>query len=201
MTIPGSQTDSGLGQEVVLVTNPIVGVEVPVANSVSALLGVATGIVGAVTSAIESTVSNGVNAALDRVVPLAVSAIIDRIDLTQIVLDHVDIDAIVAKANMDEIIDRVPMVDIADYIIAEIDLPKIIRESTGGVATDAVNAARLQALSVDNLVNKIADSLLLRRKGRKVESPLKFDLEDQPRRAFRNFGGNWHPVRWLTQLQ
>jgi hypothetical protein len=180
MTIPGGQTDSGLGQEVVLVTNPIVGVEVPVANSVSALLGVATGIVGAVTSAIESTVSNGVNAALDRVVPLAVSAIIDRIDLTQIVLDHVDIDAIVAKANMDEIIDRVPMVDIADYIIAEIDLPKIIRESTGGVATDAVNAARLQALSVDNLVNKIADSLLLRRKGRKVESPLKFDLEDQP---------------------
>ena len=118
MTIPGSQTDSGLGQEVVLVTNPIVGVEVPAANSVSALLGVATGIVGAVTSAIESTVSNGVNAALDRVVPLAVSAIIDRIDLTQIVLDHVDIDAIVAKANMDEIIDRVPMVDIADYIIA-----------------------------------------------------------------------------------
>ena len=43
-----------------------------------------------------------------------------------------------------------------------------------------MNAARLQALSVDNLVNKIADSLLLRRKGRKVESPLKFDLEDQP---------------------
>ena len=180
MTIPRGQTDSGLGQEVVLVTNPIVGVGVPAANPVGALLGVATGLVGAVTSAIESTVSTGVNAALDRVVPLAVSAIVDRIDLTQIVLDHVDIDAIVAKANMDEIIDRVPMVDIADYIIAEIDLPKIIRESTGGVATDAVNAARLQALSVDNLVNKIADSLLLRRKGRKVESPLKFDLADQP---------------------
>jgi hypothetical protein len=122
-------------------------------------------------SVIDHTVIAGVNAALDRVVPIAVNVVVDRIDLTQIVLDRVDINAIVARANMDEIIDRLPMVDIANYIIDEIDLPKIIRESTGGIATDAVNAARLQSLSLDEFINKIADSIIFRRKGRKVESP------------------------------
>ncbi|GDX31952.1 hypothetical protein LBMAG15_08860 [Actinomycetes bacterium] len=179
MTTPGDQPDEAATQEVVLVVNPVIGPTVQPSNPLGGLVGAATGLVGAVHSVIEQTVIAGVNAALDRVVPIAVNAVLDRMDLTQIVLDHVDIDALVAKANMDAIIDKVPIVDIADYVIAEIDLPKIIRESTGGVATDAVNAARLQALSVDKLINRIADSMLLRSKGRKVESPLKFDLADQ----------------------
>jgi len=171
MTTPGEQPDEGTGQEVVLVVNQVPSPGAGANNPISGLFGLAAGLVGAVASVIDHTVIAGVNAALDRVVPIAVNIVVDRIDLTQIVLDRVDIDAIVARANMDEIIDRVPMVDIANYIIDEIDLPKIIRESTGGIATDAVNAARLQSLSLDEFINKIADSIIFRRKGRKVESP------------------------------
>ena len=171
MTKPGEESDEGTGQEVVLVVNQVSGPEAGANNSISGLVGLAAGLVEAVASVIDHTVIAGVNAALDRVVPIAVNVVVDRIDLTQIVLDRVDIDAIVARANMDEIIDRVPMVDIANYIIDEIDLPKIIRESTGGIATDAVNAARLQSLSLDEFINKIADSVIFRRKSRKVESP------------------------------
>lgn len=171
MTTPREQPDEGAGQEVVLVVNQVPSPGAGANNPISGLVGLAAGLVGAVASVIDHTVIAGVNAALDRVVPIAVNVVVNRIDLTQIVLDRVDIDAIVARANMDEIIDRVPMVDIANYIIDEIDLPKIIRESTGGIATDAVNAARLQSLSLDEFINKIADSIIFRRKGRKVESP------------------------------
>ena len=175
MTTPGEQPDEGTGQEVVLVVNQVPSPGAGATNSISGLVGLAAGLVGAVASVIDHTVIAGVNAALDRVVPIAVNVVVDRIDLTQIVLDRVDIDAIVARANMDEVIDRLPMVDIANYIIDEIDLPKIIRESTGGIATDAVNAARLQSLSLDEFINKIADSIIFRRKGRKVESPASSD--------------------------
>ncbi len=175
MKTPGEQPDEGTGQEVVLVVNQVPSPGAGATNPISGLVGLAAGLVGAVASVIDHTVIAGVNAALDRVVPIAVNVVVDRIDLTQIVLDRVDIDAIVARANMDEIIDRVPMVDIANYIIDEIDLPKIIRESTGGIATDAVNAARLQSLSLDEFINKIADSIIFRRKGRKVESPASSD--------------------------
>ena len=62
---------------------------------------------------------------------------LDEIDITQIVIDRVDVDEIVGKTDLDAVIDRIPMLQIADYIIEEIDLPQIIRESTGGVALDA----------------------------------------------------------------
>ena len=82
-----------------------------------------------------------VNALLDRVVPLVANAIIERLDLTAIVLRQVDLDAIVRETlnriDMTVVIDRLPIVDIADYVIEEIDLPRLIRQSTGGVAVDA----------------------------------------------------------------
>ncbi|PHX61501.1 MAG: hypothetical protein CK552_00220 [Actinobacteria bacterium] len=177
MTTLGEQSDEGTGHEVVLVVNQVPSPGAGANNPISGLVGLAAGLVGAVASVIDHTVIAGVNAALDRLVPIAVNVVVDRIDLTQIVLDRVDIDAIVARANMDGIIDRVPMVEIANYIIDEIDLPKIIRESTGGIATDAVNAARLQSLSLDEFINKISDSIIFRRKKRKVESPAGADSE------------------------
>lgn len=177
MTIPGEEPEQVAKQEVVLVVNPLSSSKMQTTNPLIELVGVAAGLIGAVNSVIEQTVVAGVTAALDRVVPIAVNSVVDRMDLTQIVLDRVDIDAIVARANMNEIINRVPMIDIAHYIIDEIDLPKIIRESTGGIAADAVNAARMQSLSLDEFINKIADSVMFRRKGRNVESPTNADSE------------------------
>jgi len=107
---------------------------------------------------------------LDAVVPRVTDAILDRVNLTEIVLERVDIDAIVAKADMNAIIDRVPIVPIADYVIDEIDLPQIIRQSTGGIATQAINSVRVQSFGADQWIARVTDSIVRRTK-RRVDAP------------------------------
>ena len=55
------------------------------------------------------------------------------------------------------------MLQIADYIIEEIDLPQIIRESTGGVALDAFTTTRVSAIRADEIISTMVDTVLLRR--------------------------------------
>ncbi|MEI6361051.1 MAG: hypothetical protein WCP95_02855 [Actinomycetes bacterium] len=151
-----------------------------------------------VASLIEQTVAtaveSSVNAALDRLVPSIADAIIERIDinkivleqvdlnlivnraldtldLTQLVIDRVDVNAIVAEADIDAVIDRVPIIPLANYVIDEIDLPQIIRDSTSGIAGDAMNTVRRQSVGVDDLVSRIADRVVFRRKSRDVDAP------------------------------
>jgi hypothetical protein len=165
-----------------------------VANTV----GMAGSTVSTMTSLIEQTVTTAVetsvNAALDRLVPSIADAIIERLDLnrivleqvdlnrivnsaldtldlTQLVIDRVDVNAIVAEADIDAVIDRVPIIPLANYVIDEIDLPQIIRDSTSGIAGDAMNTARRQSVGADNLVSRLADRVVLRRKGRNLDAP------------------------------
>lgn len=105
-----------------------------------------------------------------------VTAALDELDLTQIVLERVDIDQIVARADIESVIDRVPMIQIADYIIEEIDLPQIIRESTGGIAMDAFTTTRFSAVKSDEILSRIVNGLLLRR--RDTEADLRIDVDE-----------------------
>ena len=189
-------------QEVVLVTRPA-SLKAPgridtllkvFSMSVGMAAYTASTVVTLVEQAISSAVESSVNAALDRLVPAITDAIIDRLDLTgivlervdlevivsraldtldltQLVIDRVDIDELVAQADIEAIIDRVPVIPLANFVIEEIDLPQIIRESTGGVATDAVNAIRVQGVGADQLVSRLADRVLLRRRQRKLDVP------------------------------
>jgi hypothetical protein len=114
-----------------------------------------------------------------------VQATLDQMDLTQLVLDRVDVDRLVDEANLERIIDRLPLIDLANYIVDEIDLPRIIRESTGGIATDAMNAVRIQSIGVDQMMTRITDAILLRRKARATTAPGEaapsaFDQEEDP---------------------
>jgi hypothetical protein len=165
-----------------------------VSNSVGMAVSTATTLAAMVEQTVAVTVETSVNAALDRVVPAMVDAIIARLDLTQVVLtqvdlnrvvnaaldsldltqlviDRVDVNRIVDQADIDAIIDRVPIIPLANYVIEEIDLPQIIRESTGGVATDAVNSIRVQSVGADQLVSRMADRFLLRRRQRNLDVP------------------------------
>ncbi len=99
---------------------------------------------------------------LDTVVPVAVNAIVTRIDINEIVKEHVDVNEIVAQADITPILDRVPMAEIADYVIEEIDLPSLVRESTGGVADGLLGTLRFQAIQTDNFVSQIIDRILFR---------------------------------------
>jgi len=99
-----------------------------------------------------------------------IDAALDEVDLTQIVLDRVDLDRIVESVELDPILDRVPIIELADYVIEEVDLPQIIRQSTGGVAADAIDAARMASYRTDVGVAGFVDRLIFRRK-RALEAP------------------------------
>ena len=118
-----------------------------------------------------ATVGTTVDLTLDLLVPRIVDAVLARVDLTALVVEHVDVDAIVAQADVEPIIDRLPLVTLADYIIDEIDLPQIIRESTGGIAVETMHAARLQAMVADSIIGRITDTVLFKRT-RNTASPL-----------------------------
>lgn len=111
---------------------------------------------------------SAVNSLLDAVVPVAVNAVVSRINLTEIVVHHVDINAIVAKADINPILDRIPMTEIADYVIDEIDLPALVRESTGGVADDILGLLRFQAVETDNFITGVVDRVLFRKNTRNL---------------------------------
>jgi hypothetical protein len=164
-------------------------------------------------------------ALLDDIVPFVVDAILDRIDLTQIVIDRVkvmrivdevdiagivghldfdsiiesvpidhilelvdingvvarvnlnqvmarvDVNAIVSTVDIDAIVSRVDLGKIANEVIADIDLPEIIWESSSGMASESVVGVRMQGRAADERINRIVDRVLRRRRDRNTEAP------------------------------
>jgi hypothetical protein len=187
--------------EVILVTHPV-GDPAPnpvdtlrhlVTNTWGMATMTATTLAALVEQTVAVTVGSAVNAALDRLVPQIADAIIERIDLTdvvleqvdlhrivvraldsldltEVVLERVDVNAIVEQADIDAVIDRVPILPLANYVIDEINLPQIIRDSTSGIAGDALNTMRRQSAGADDLLSRIVDRATFR-KGRKLDAP------------------------------
>ncbi|WP_433607175.1 hypothetical protein [Prescottella agglutinans] len=80
-----------------------------------------------------------------------VERIVDRVDIGRIV-DRVDIDAIAAKVDVDAVIERIDLVGLSNEVIDGVDLPRIIRESTSSMSTEAVRGARTQGMAADDAV-------------------------------------------------
>jgi hypothetical protein len=100
--------------------------------------------------------------------------VLASIDLTSLVLRNVDIDRIVEQMDIQRVIDRVDIdaavekadvVGIARYVIEELDLPGIIRESSGTLATDTIEGLRIQGMNADSSLSRFIDRLLGRRDG------------------------------------
>jgi hypothetical protein len=51
-------------------------------------------------------------------------------------------------------------------VVDGIDLPKIIRESTGSVASEGLREVRLRSFEADQALSHLVDRILLRRGGR-----------------------------------
>ena len=132
-------------------------------------------------------------AVVAMLVPVVLDAVLDEIDLTELVHDRVDInalvtgvdidaiastidveaivnrvdlDAIAARIDVDAVIDRVDLLGLARYVVNGIDLPEIIRDSTGSMASDAVRGVRMQSMQADETVARLVDRLLRRRHAR-----------------------------------
>ena len=95
-------------------------------------------------------------------------AIVRRIDLDAIVA-RIDVDAIVAKVDLDAIVRRIDLGALAQEVLDEIDLPDIIRESSGAMASEAVQDLRVRGIAADRFVARIVDKVLGRRHGRLLD--------------------------------
>jgi hypothetical protein len=100
---------------------------------------------------------------LDEVVArVDLDAVVDRIDPAAIV-DRLDLDAVAARIDVEKILERLDLVAIAEGVIDELDLSAIIRESTETMATETVGGVRAQSVRADRLVAHVLDRALFRR--------------------------------------
>jgi hypothetical protein len=96
--------------------------------------------------------------------------IIDRIDIDGIVagvdlqriIDRVDVDAVVARADFDAVIAKLDLIELAEFVVEGIDLPGIIRSSTGSMASEGLREVRRQGIGADERVSHVVDRLLRR---------------------------------------
>jgi hypothetical protein len=86
-------------------------------------------------------------------VPGLTGAVLDQLDLTALVRERVDLDALVADVDV---------VAIASEVIDELDLPQIVRESTGAMASETVRGVRVRTVDADQSVTRAVDRLLRR---------------------------------------
>lgn len=115
-----------------------------------------------------------------------VAGVLERLDLTAIVVDQVDLGGVVSAAlgqvDLTKIVtDQVDLIGLAEYVVEGIDLPGIIRDSTGSVASEAVVGLRMQGIDADLVVGRVVDRMLGRRRQRRVEAtPVELSSPDSP---------------------
>jgi hypothetical protein len=91
------------------------------------------------------------SALLDRLVPAVMDQVLRRADLTVVVQRYVDVDALVAQVDIEAVLDR-------------LDLPEIIRSSTGAVSSEAVRQVRMRGIAADDAVGQVARRFRPRRR-------------------------------------
>jgi hypothetical protein len=109
--------------------------------------------------------------ATSRLVGAIVAAVLDEVDLNGVVarvdLDaiaaRIDLDAIAARIDLNAIVASLDLAGLTEQVIDEVDLGEIIRESSGSMATETVDALRVQGMRGDQLVSRLVDRVLLRK--------------------------------------
>jgi hypothetical protein len=82
-----------------------------------------------------------------------VTVVLDQLDLTQLVIDRVDLDRVAEHLHVEAVIDRVDIVGIVRQVLIDIDLPEIIRESSALMASGGVQDVRLRSIAADQFVS------------------------------------------------
>jgi hypothetical protein len=110
---------------------------------------------------------------LDRVAArLDVEAVLDRLDLTELVVSRVDLDritraldieAIAYRLDLNALAARIDLVGLAEQVVVGIDLPQLIRDSTGSVASEGIAGMRMQGMEADQALTHFVDRVLRRR--------------------------------------
>jgi hypothetical protein len=104
----------------------------------------------------------------ERLVPMIlqvidINAIVDQVDIEKII-DRVDINAIVSRVDINAIVDKLDI----DTLVEQTEIGSIIAHSTTGVLTEVLDVIRAQGVGLDDFVFRWGNRLIGRR--RKAES-------------------------------
>jgi hypothetical protein len=97
-------------------------------------------------------------------------ALLARVDVNE-VLRRVDVDALVGRVDVNAVAGRIDM----DALVAQTDLGAVIAQSSGGMATEALDAARSSAVGLDGFVDRWVGRVVRRRHPRPVAPPALLD--------------------------
>ncbi|MGH2631483.1 MAG: hypothetical protein ACRDHI_13135 [Actinomycetota bacterium] len=98
-----------------------------------------------------------------------VETVLDRVDVNE-AADRIDVDRVIARTDLASVVDRLDLSEIAEEVIDDIDLPRLIRESSGAMASETVQTVRVQGMNADRLVSHVVDKVL-RREARELLPP------------------------------
>jgi hypothetical protein len=99
-------------------------------------------------------------------------AVVARVD-PDVVAKRLDVEAVVGRVDVNAVVERLDLAGIALQVINAIDLPEILRQSTGPAASEVVRGIRVEGAQADDAVSRIVDRLLRRGRagGRDGEGP------------------------------
>jgi hypothetical protein len=113
---------------------------------------------------------------MDILVPRLLEQVLDRLDLTDVVLRHVDlrrvvadvdVDAVVAQVDMGRLVstalEQVDLAAVAQQVVAAMDLPELVRESSSALKSDTLRGARVRSAAADQALARVRDRFLSRR--------------------------------------
>jgi predicted RNase H-like nuclease len=99
---------------------------------------------------------------LDRIVTrVDLDAAARRLHLDELAT-RLDLDRVVARVDLDAIIARIDLEGLAREVIDAVDLPEIVRRSTGSLTSETVRSVRTEAMHADDAVTGLVDRLLRR---------------------------------------
>jgi hypothetical protein len=85
-----------------------------------------------------------VNALLDEV---DLNAVLDQVDIER-VLDRIDLDRLLGQVDLNSIVERIDV----DALVERTDLGAVIARSSSGMASDALDVVRSQAVGLDEFI-------------------------------------------------
>jgi hypothetical protein len=112
---------------------------------------------------------------LRRSMPIAAAQILDQLDLTELIRDRVDlnalmtdvdINAVVARADLDAIAARLDLIGLARYVAAGLYLPE-----AGSLTTEAVRETRIQGVEADQAIAEWVDRVFRPRQRPDTDDP------------------------------
>jgi hypothetical protein len=103
-----------------------------------------------------------VNGLLGRV---DINGVLERVDVNGL-LERVDVNALIDRVDLDRIVRRVDVGNAARRVTDELDVGELVRESSGSLSTETVDAVRRRAADADAHVEQVIDSALRRRRDR-----------------------------------